>query len=310
MDIRQLRYFLAVVDHGSVHRAAERLFVAQPSISQSLRRLEADLGSPLFHRQGRGLVLSAAGAALVDPAREVVRGLDIARASVAAVADLLGGRLPIVAMPSQAVSPLTSLVAELCRRHPGVQVEVVAAARPDDVREVLRRGEAELGLVAISHGRKEIADLNFEPVETQRFVLVGRPGDFPTREGLLAPAALGGLRLVAGQPGTGMRRAVDVIVRESDCVIAVQIEHREALLPLVLAGVGVAVVAESWASLARSVGLEVRDLELDELLEVSLVWQPRRLSPAGEAFRLIAQAHAERTAAAPPPRHTIRSATV
>ena len=70
MDTRQLRYFLAVVDAGSVHRAAEQLYVAQPSVSQALRALERDLGSLLFHRTGRRLILTAAGRALIVlPAR-------------------------------------------------------------------------------------------------------------------------------------------------------------------------------------------------------------------------------------------------
>lgn len=85
MDVRQLRHFLAVVDHGNVHRAAERLFVAQPSVTQTIRRLEAELGTELFLRRGRGLVLSSSGTALVGPAREVLRSLDVARETVAAV---------------------------------------------------------------------------------------------------------------------------------------------------------------------------------------------------------------------------------
>ena len=58
MDVRQLRQFLAVVDHGTVHRAAEHLIVAQPSVTQTIRRLGAELGTKLFIRRGRGLVLS------------------------------------------------------------------------------------------------------------------------------------------------------------------------------------------------------------------------------------------------------------
>src|SRR5215210_5438041 len=93
MDVRQLRQFLAVVDHGTVHRAAEHLFVAQPSVTQTIRRLESELGTDLFIRQGRGLVLSPAGTALVGPARDVVRALDVARETIAAVDGLRGGRL-------------------------------------------------------------------------------------------------------------------------------------------------------------------------------------------------------------------------
>jgi DNA-binding transcriptional LysR family regulator len=63
VDARQLEYFLAVVDHGGVNRAAAALYLAQPSLSQSIRALERDLGHQLFHRVGRRLVLTDAGQA-------------------------------------------------------------------------------------------------------------------------------------------------------------------------------------------------------------------------------------------------------
>src|SRR5690349_11052943 len=121
MDVRQLSYFLAVVDTGSTHRAAEGLFVAQPSVTQTIRRLEAELGTELFIRQGRGLVLSPSGSALVEPAREAVRSVEVARETVAAVDGLRGGRLQLTSMPSQVVSPLTPILAAFVGRFPGVQ---------------------------------------------------------------------------------------------------------------------------------------------------------------------------------------------
>jgi hypothetical protein len=80
---------------STADRAAEHLFVAQPSVTQTIRRLESELGTELFIRKGRGLVLSPSGVALVGPAREVVRALDVARETVAAVNGLRGGRLRI-----------------------------------------------------------------------------------------------------------------------------------------------------------------------------------------------------------------------
>jgi DNA-binding transcriptional LysR family regulator len=145
VDTRRLRYFLAVVDAGSLHRAAEQLYVAQPSVSQALRTLERDLGSLLFHRTGRRLVLTAAGRALIAPAREVMRELDLARATVEAVEGLLGGDLVVAAMPSQSVSPLTGMIAAFASRHPLVQITVRGASTPTDVQGMLATGDAELG---------------------------------------------------------------------------------------------------------------------------------------------------------------------
>ncbi|MFP3965198.1 LysR family transcriptional regulator [Actinomadura fulvescens] len=285
MDVRQLRYFLAVVDHGGVHRAAEHLFVAQPSITQSIRRLEAELGTKLFVRQSRGLILSPSGAALVEPAREVVRSLDVAQETVAAVDGLRGGRLRIASMPSQVVRPLTGLIAEFSRRYPEVNVAVAAADRPDDVRDTLRRGVAEIGVVATAGHNEALADLDRLPMRSQSFVLVARDdATLPPGDGALTIDELAGLRLVAGQPGTGMRRVADAITAATDCRIVVEIEHREGLLPLVLSGVGVAVVADAWSGLANAVGLRARRLDIKERLDVALVWQRHRLSPAAAAF--------------------------
>lgn len=97
--------------------------------------------------------------------------------------------------------------------------------------------------------------------------------------------ALAGVRLIVGQPGTGMRRVADDIVRVADgSRIVVEVEHREAVLPLVLAGVGVAVLSESWRRLALGAGAVVRDLDAAEVLSVCLIHREGRLSPAALEF--------------------------
>ncbi|WP_414944664.1 LysR family transcriptional regulator [Amycolatopsis sp. cmx-11-32] len=290
MDARQLKYFLAVVDAGSVHRAAELLFVAQPSVSQAVRALERDLGSLLFHRTGRRLVLTAAGHALVAPAREVMHGLDLARATVEAVDGLLGGELAIASMPSQAVSPLTGLIAAFAAVHPLVRISVRAANTPADVRKMLTTGDAELGVVAASPVAAAQPGLRTLHLETQRFAVLGRdeaalPAGDPVR-----PADLAGAALIVGQQGTGMRGVADAVLREAPgSRFAVEVEHREAVLPLVLAGVGIAVVSDSWRVLAKSAGAAVRALECADSLAVSLESRQGRLSPAAAAFHDLAE---------------------
>jgi DNA-binding transcriptional LysR family regulator len=285
MDVRQLRYFLAIVDHGGVHRAAQELFVAQPSVSQVLRALERDLGTDLFHRTGRRLVLTPAGERLVDPAREVLRGVELARATVEAVHGLRSGRLVLSSMPSQAVSPLAPMIARYRVDHPLVEVVVRAAGTPPEVAAAVRAGVAELGMLGTPDLGPELAGLTVHPLETQAFVLVAATeADLPAGEPVPADA-LAGQRLIVGQPGTGMRRVADDILRRSrGSRIAVEIEHREAVLPLVLGRVGVAVLSESWRELARSAGAAVRDLAADEVLRVCLVHREGRLSPAAAAF--------------------------
>ncbi|MFF0944938.1 LysR family transcriptional regulator [Kocuria sp. CPCC 205300] len=290
MNLRQLRYFLAVVDKGGVHRAAEALFVAQPSISQALRGLELDLGATLFHRTGRSLALTAAGEALIPAAREVMHGVELARSMVDAVEGLHSGRLVISSTPSQAASPLAPLVGRFLQRYPGVQIVVRAAAHRDDVVSALRVGEAELGLMARPVHAAPPAELTVRPVEVQRYLCVARdPGAMPTGSDPLRPEELAGARLIVGQPGTGVRRAADLVLAGAEgSRVVVEIESREALLPLVLAGAGIAVVAEGFRAAAEASGLSVRDLDVPEALAVDLLHRRGPISPAAQAFLAVA----------------------
>ncbi|KAA5830552.1 LysR family transcriptional regulator [Saccharopolyspora hirsuta] len=284
MDARQLGYFLAVVDHGGVSRAAVALHVAQPSLSQAIRSLERDLGQDLFRRIGRRLVLTDAGRALIEPARQVVRGLETARASVESVTGLAVGRVEIAAMPSQAVEPLSGFIRTFVEQHPGLSVTVKAAHTASGVVEMVRSGAAELGLLASTEPLAE-AGLAVTPAGRQRFVLVaGADGPLAgMRE--VRWEDLAGQRVIAGQPGTGMRRVVDEIRASGvDLRQVVETEHRETILPLVLAGVGVAVLAESWAPLARRAGALVLDLLPEAHLHVAVVSRTDALTPAAAAF--------------------------
>ncbi|GAA1365009.1 LysR substrate-binding domain-containing protein [Arthrobacter rhombi] len=290
MDLRQLRYFLAIVDEGGVHRAAETLFVAQPSISQALRGLETDLGTSLFHRTGRRLVLTPAGEVLIPAAREVIHGIDLARSMVDAVDGLRSGRLVFSSMPSQSVDPLAPLVGRFLAKYPGVHVTVRSAGTVDDVAAALRAGSAEMGMIARPVAVPGPAEFTVHPLQTHRYICVARDADaLPGGAGPVSPADLVDSRLIVGQSGTGMRRAADVVLASAPGSSAVvEIEHREALLPLVLAGVGVAVVAESWRGLAETAGLIVRELDTAEALAVELIHRPGPISPAAHALLDVA----------------------
>jgi DNA-binding transcriptional LysR family regulator len=288
MDIRQLEYFLAVVDRGGFNRAASASYVSQPSLSQAVRALERDLGTELFHRIGRRAVLTEAGRALIEPARAAVRSLEVARASVESVHELREGRLDVAAMPSQAVEPLTTLIRSFAWRHPGVTVAVKAVFTARDAVDAVRTGAVELGLLA-SAGTVPDKEVSASVLGEQRFVLVAPPGGpFAGRQAVRCEE-LAGQRLIVGQPGTGMRAYVDSLRDQGvDFTVAAETEHRVALLPLVLAGVGLAVVTDSWRDIARRTGADVLDIEPATALRVSLVSRRGVLSPAAAAFRSMA----------------------
>lgn len=123
MDIRQLRAFVAAAETGAISRAAERLRVAQPSVSQQVQRLEADLGTRVFDRLGRGVALTDAGAALLPRARRILAEVDEARASVVGEA-AEGLRLAVGAIPTMAPYLLPRALRRLREERPGCEVAV------------------------------------------------------------------------------------------------------------------------------------------------------------------------------------------
>lgn len=284
MDVRQLEYFLAVVDHGGVNRAAAALHLSQPSLSQAIRMLERDLGSDLFHRIGRRVVLSDAGRALVEPAREAVRGLDLARSAVEAVRGLRRGRVDVAALPTQAIEPLTGLVAGFTERHPEVSVSIRGALTNRDAVQMVRTGTCELGVVATESPHPG-TEVHVYPLVRQSFVLLApRGGPFPPGAPVRV-ADLAGRRLIVGHRGSGMRRFADRLIAEGlDAHIAVETEHRVSILPLVLGGAGFAVVTDAWRELAEQTGVLALDLEPTDHLHVALISRKGPLTAAARAF--------------------------
>jgi len=122
VDLRLLRYFVAVAEERHVGRAAARLHMTQPPLSRAVRLLEVDLGAVLLHRSSRGVTLTAAGAALYDEARCLLEQADSARARVTATA---GARtLTVGTLADSAEQAGKELAAAFRRRHPGVRVRI------------------------------------------------------------------------------------------------------------------------------------------------------------------------------------------
>lgn len=124
MDIQRLRYFLAVAEAGSVSRAATRLRVAQPSISQQLRKLEESMGRKLFDRQGRGMVLTDAGRGLQGRAARIVAEVDSLLRDGAGGADEGASRLSVGAIPTMAPYILPRALSALRKKLPACEISV------------------------------------------------------------------------------------------------------------------------------------------------------------------------------------------
>ena len=294
MDIRQLKYFLAVVDHNGFSRAANQLMVAQPSLSQAIASFERELGMPLFHRIGRSVVLSAAGEALVGPARVVLRDLDEATATMRELKGLRGGRIDLVTMPSPGMEPLTTILTAFSRAHPDVTVNAQAAFTPEEVVALVRTGAAEIGVLG-SAEPTQAADLDVVPLERQPLVLISGPEDDGPTGGSISRTDLSGCRFIVSQRGSLMRALVDdVLASGIEVSIVAEIAHRTSILPMVLNGLGRAVMPASWTESARRSGARVQTITPESYLHVAAVSRLHHLTTPATALMAEARAHAAR----------------
>jgi DNA-binding transcriptional LysR family regulator len=285
MDLRRLRLFLAVVDEGGMTRAAEAAHVSQPSVSQAIRELEDELRTPLFHRVGRRVVLTAAGDALVEPARQALRDVETGRAAVEAVAGLTAGRLDLAALPTLAADPVAPLVGAFRVEHPGVEIALADPADAAALVDLVASGECELGITA------ETVDdpgLRSDELEHQDLLAVLPPGASASHT--MAVGALARFPLVAAPPGTTTRTQLEEAFADARVSpnVAVVTAQREAILPLVLAGAGATLFPRPLADQAAALGAVIVSLRPRLTRPVHLFHRVGPLSPAATAFRELA----------------------
>ncbi|MGZ4547559.1 MAG: LysR family transcriptional regulator [Frankiaceae bacterium] len=168
MELRQLEYFLAVVEEGSFTRAAARLYMAQSSLSASLLALERELGSELFIRGRRGTELTDAGGAFLDPVRAALAEAENARDAVAAVTGLLRGSVRIAALATPRNVDVAETIRRFQREHPGVDVHVLPAGARDLV-DLVTDGDVDFAICPRTPLMSPL--IRFEPLVSTPLVL-------------------------------------------------------------------------------------------------------------------------------------------
>lgn len=296
MDLRRLGHFLAVADHSGFTRAAKAVFVSQPALSLAVRELEEELGAELFYRVGRRVRLTPAGHALLGPARQALRDVETARAAVASVTGLVTGSLTLGSLPTLAADPLAGLVGRFRTTHPGVLVDLTAPEDTADLAELLQTGGCELGF---AEGATLPTGLTTYELTHQRLLVILPPGT--VRPAQLAVAELGSTPFIAAPLGTSSRRLLDEALTSAGLSprIAVVTAQREAILPLVLAGAGAALLPEPLAKVAARLGAVVSEPRPPITRSIVLAHRPGPLAPAARRFlELATSAHPETSASA------------
>ena len=298
MELRHLRYFVAVAEELHFSRAAERLHVAQPAVSEQVRKLEEELGVRLLNRTKRTVSLTDAGAALLGEARRVLQQVDMARLATKEVRDHTATRLRIgytpASLPTSVPKALQHLAASMrglqAFLEPGFGLELIAAVRHErldaaivslpvptaDLRITRLGQERAVAALPVSHRHAVQYAIRLEQVAPERIVVLPREASRPFYDAVLAACQGAGLSpSLVEMPGT--------------CV--------EPALLAVASGAGIGLLPESVADRYSTPG--VRFVPIDgEQPAVSTAIVTRRDSAhlATAAFlRAVSQAHPPRT---------------
>ncbi|MEO3872614.1 LysR family transcriptional regulator [Nonomuraea sp. B12E4] len=241
MQLQQLAYFVAVAEARHFTQAAERMGVAQPSLSKQVKALESDLGAPLFSRARGNVTLTAAGEALLPLARRMLADADTARQEVAELAGLRRGRVRLGATPSLCAGLLADALARFHRAYPGIELLVEEGGSRDLVR-ALARGQLDMSLI-IMPLQSDDPSLVTREILKENLVVVS-PSHAPAKSTYMEIGELRSRQMVMFRPGYDLREATLAACRHAgfEPVLAVQGGEMDAVLRFVEAGLGVAVV--------------------------------------------------------------------
>ncbi|HEY2060328.1 LysR family transcriptional regulator [Amycolatopsis sp. NBC_01480] len=283
MELHQLEYFVAVAEEAGFTRAAARLHVAQPGVSAQVRRLERELGQPLFDRSGRAVRLTDVGAAVLPHARAALASVNAVRETVAEFEGLVRGQVAIGIVTSAGPVALPEFLAAFAERYPGVEI-TLAEANSDVMVEKLRDGRLDLAVIGLADG--EPAGLATQTVLDEELVAVTGRQDALAGRREVTFAELAERSLMCLPKGTGVRGVLDRGFAAAGVRARVTIEASDpnVLAQLAIRGLGVALVPES---LARYYSAELHTLQLRPRLRGKLALAWRDGGPAGPAARAL-----------------------
>ena len=247
MTLDQLKIFIAVAEREHITRAASALGLAPPSVSAAVASLEREFGTKLFHRVGRGILVTEGGKLLLDEARALINRADAVKLAMREFTGLSRGRLQIKASQTIASHFLPPRLVDFHQTYPGVAL-VVAVGNSTEVVNAIISGAVELGFVEDPEEELQDPRLAIEPIARDDLAMVvGANHPWARKEKLKADDLEAG-NWVAREDGSGTRaafvKALDALgVPYGNLNIAIELPSNEAVLAAVLAGGGAAVLS-------------------------------------------------------------------
>ena len=249
MQLHQLAYFVAVAETRHFTRAAEREHVAQPSLSQQIRALEQELGSPLFNRVRGNITLTPAGETLLPLARRILADAATARRQVQELLDLRRGTVRLGATPSLCTGFLPEVLRDFHNDYPGIQLIVEEGGSRDLVRD-LAMGRLDLALIILPLHSSDPALATTPLLRENLVVVTSLRSPAPGPDGELRIDDLRDQPLVMFRRGYDLREFTVGACREAgfEPTFAIEGGEMDAVVGFVAAGLGAAVIPSMVAS--------------------------------------------------------------
>jgi DNA-binding transcriptional LysR family regulator len=247
MENFRLKVFRTVAEESNFRRAAERLHLSQPAVSQQVHALEEELGVVLFDR-GKGRIrLTEAGGVLLGYARKGARLAEEAQTALERTRGVVLGKLRIGASMTVTQYVLPRMLGEFLERHPRVEL-AVSSANTENIAAALARGEIDLGIIEGPVSSREV--FRQKVLEDRMVLIVGRQNSWPHKAAIPA-RALCEAPMIMRERGSGSRHVVELALRRAgvkwkELRIAMELDSIVAIISAVEAGLGAGFVSE-WA---------------------------------------------------------------
>jgi len=272
MNLRRLKYFVKIVDIGSLTQAAQVLFIAQPALSQQLATLEAEVGQQLLVRTQRGVTPTEAGKVLYRHAQIILRQCDQAMSDIASASQGLSGQVSVGMAPGTAAATLAlPLLRRVRARHPGILL-YLNESYGTKLSELIMNGSMDL---AVLYGDKAVHGLTFLPLAQEELYLVG-PAAEPQPGESIRLEQLHDVLLLLPRPYNIVRKLVNEAFARAGmtpCIVA-EVESAITLSAAIADGLGSTILP---ASMARG------------FVAAGTAWQSRIVDPAIQAPLALCQ---------------------
>jgi len=285
MDLRQLRYLVALAEEGNFTRAAASAHIAQPAMSQQIRRLEDELGLALVERTTRRVSLTEAGGLLVVRARRIMAELEAATTELQALSGMYTGHVTIGTMHTMGPVDLSLALAVFSNRHPNVRFTIHEQSS-EEMAEMLRVDELDLAFLSVTE-RAESHGLGLYQLVSEELVVLLPNQHRLGKRRQVRIAELAGEPFISFRAGARLRELLMSAAQEAGFEPRVTLESNDSqrIRRLVSRGLGVAILPRSDAEGPGADVVVARLVEPSLSRDITLAWREgRRHPPAAAEF--------------------------